>query len=361
MKRVACAPAIPPPARPWRGAALASWRGLIVASLLALAGCATSGTAPDSPAPVPESTWRQVDSDILAASRSASEPAQRSAHAAMNGWMDLVYRRTDSDFIPWFSSYWTRQWLTMKVAWYKLSAEGETDPTVARLAIYLQEQYRDRVLEPVAEQTGPDTIMAQTTKLYVSLLGERLQDIPRRHGVPPALFDQRLKGIPAIALGPSPRQGASLYQVVHAAPLDRLPAYVALIDRIGRAPGGAGDWASNAGIASVVQKTSEQLVGELASSSAASVVGSGLGRVAGTVLSLGVAGVSALLRENERPEMEAQLRRNLNAAFDEEWLELMRNPDSGVMAGVWHISGQIEGSLGATGLPVDSRWPGSGD
>ena len=54
---------------------------------------------------------------------------------------------------------------------------------------------------------------------------------------------------------------------------------------------------------------------------------------------------TAIARENDRPETEALLRKNLNAAFDEEWLELMRSPDRGVLAGVHHLSGQIEDGL----------------
>ena len=43
--------------------------------------------------------------------------------------------------------------------------------------------------------------------------------------------------------------------------------------------------------------------------------------------------------------MEARLRSNLHIAFQEDWLNLMRNHENGVLAGVYHISGQVEGSL----------------
>ncbi|MNX90769.1 hypothetical protein D3C86_1228290 [compost metagenome] len=328
-------------------------RVLIIAWLLALAGCAS-----DPPVQIAASTWRQVDSDIAAASRAASEQARAHALKAMQGWMDLVYRQTDDAFIPWFSSYWTQQWLSVKVSWYKLSAEGEKDPTVSRLALYLQEQYQDRVLEPVAEETSPEQIMQHATGLYVRQLDQRLQGIGPRHGVPQEQFDQRLKEIPAIALAP----GASLYQVVHADPLDRLPAYRALIKRIRTTPGGLGDWSTDPGISSVAQRTSERLVDDLATRGGASAVSALVGGAAGAAISLGVAAFTAAARENERPETEAQLRKNLNAAFDEEWLELMRSPDRGVLAGVHQLSGQIEGGLAwpapirfAPQLPQPSR------
>jgi hypothetical protein len=215
-----------------------SLRVLIIAWLVALAGCAS-----EPPVQIAASTWRQVDSDIAAASRAASAQAREEALTAMQRWRGLVYRQTDDAFIPWFSSYWTQQWLSIKVSWYKLSAEGEKDPTVNRLALYLQEQYQDRVLEPLAKETGPEQIMQRTTERYVRQLDQRLQGIGPRHGVPQEQFDQRLRQIPAIALAP----GASLYQVVHADPLDRLPAYRALINRIRSSPGGLSDWSADPG------------------------------------------------------------------------------------------------------------------
>jgi hypothetical protein len=225
----------------------------------------------------------------------------------MQRWMDLVYRQTDVVFIPWFSSYWTQQWLSVKVSWYKLSADGEKDSTVQRLALYLQEQYQSRVLKPDAEETSPEQIMQRTIGLYVRQLDQRLHGIGPRHGVPQEQFDQHLKEIPAIALAP----GASLYQLVHADPLDRLPAYKALITSIRSPSGGLGNWSANPGISSVAQRTSERLVADFTTSerrvadfttsggaSAVSAIGGG---VAGATISLGVAAFTAIARVNDRP------------------------------------------------------------
>ncbi|MGH8353214.1 MAG: hypothetical protein ACRERY_06730 [Pseudomonas sp.] len=325
-------------------------RSLIVALMVALAGCATSDRAPDLAPPVliSESTWRQVDRDIVAASLAATVRANNYARDSMESWRGLVYQRTDTNFIPWFSSYWTQQWLSLKVAWYELSAEGEKDPASNRLATYLQEQYHGRVLDPVAKKIDPGGVMEQATKFYVQLLGEQLQGIPPRYGVPLDQFDRRLQDIPAIELAPPADHSASLYQIVHADPIDRLPAYVALVDRIRNASGGVGIGSSGSGISSVAKRTSEKLESELATSGVASAASAMVGRVAGTVISIGVAAFRAIARESERPEMEAHLRKNLNAALDDEWLSLMESPATGVMAGVYYISGQIEGSLSRT-------------
>jgi len=46
--------------------------------------------------------------------------------------------------------------------------------------------------------------------------------------------------------------------------------------------------------------------------------------------------------------MEAQLREGLNGALHDMYLGLKHDPATGVMAGVLHISGQIEGTLAQT-------------
>jgi len=322
----------------------------MVALMVAVAGCATPDRPPATTPPVhvPESTWWQVDSDIGAASSAATGSARHYARGTMENWRNRVQKRTEADFIPWFAGYWTKQWLAIKVAWYKLSAEEGTDPTVKRLAAYLQEQYHDRVLAPVAREIDPDAVREQATKHYVEFLGKQLQEIPRRYGVPSDQFDRRIKDIPAIALAPPPAQSASLYQIVHADSIAKLPAYVALIAQIRKDAGGAGAGPSHAKISPVAKRASEKLVDQFATRGGASAAAAAVGGVAGVMISLGAAGYGAIVHENERPKMEAQLRENLNPVLDDMWRDLMEDPANGVMAGVHHISRQIEGSLART-------------
>ena len=107
-------------------AAILNLRSLIIAVLVVLAGCATPPRAPVEVAPVivPASTWQQVDREIVAASQSATEQTRIYARGAMEYWRTRVYELTEENFIPWFSSYWTQEWLSMKVSWYTLSAKG---------------------------------------------------------------------------------------------------------------------------------------------------------------------------------------------------------------------------------------------
>ena len=295
------------------GAPLMNTRILLVLWMLLLTGC-VSGLPPEVVAP---GTWRQVDRAILAASQDATEQASHFARDAMQEWRQRVYQRTEAEFIPWFSSYRARQWLSVKLSWYRLGAADE-EQVVDRLAFYLQQQYRKRVLVPVARETDPVRIRERTTRFYLWLMGELLARIPARHGVPAEQFERRLEAIPAITLAPPPNRNASLGQLIRTERLDRLPAYRALAAHVHKAPAAAVLWSEDAGISSVATQASRQLTAELATSGVASAVSAMIGP-AGAVLSLGVMGVTALVRESDRAEREARLRESLGAAFDAQW------------------------------------------
>jgi hypothetical protein len=336
-------------------------RSLIVAVLVVLAGCVTPARAP-VPAPpvvVSQSTWQQVDREIVAASQSATEQAKIYSRGAMDYWRTRVYQLTEENFIPWFSSYWTQEWLSMKVSWYSLSAQGEQDASAKRLAAYLLEQYQQRVLAPVAVEIDPDQILNLSMAFYVDILQEELQRISQRYGVPMAQLNGRIQKIPAIALGPPPARNASLYQVVHTQPLNTLPAYAALIDKIHKAGGDKGVDNTETAMAPVARRASKRIEAEMAPRGAASAVAAAAGKLAGALISVGVAGVRAIIQANDRPDSEALIRSSLGNTFDKAWVKLVQNPTTGVMAGTLYMAAQIEGNL-ASSAEVPSVSSGSG-
>ena len=334
-------------------------RSLIVAVLMVLAGCATPERAPVV-APVvvvvSDSTWRQVDREIVAASQSATEQTRIYSRGAMEYWRTRVYQLTEENFIPWFSSYWTQEWLSMKVSWYTLSAKGEQDASAKRLAGYLLEQYQERVLAPVAVEIDPDAILGQSTAFYVDILQEELQKTSKRHGIPMAQLNGRIQKIPAIALGPPPARNASLYQVVRTQPLNSLPAYAALIDKIHKAGGDKGVGSTDTAMAPVAKRASQRMEAEMAPRGAASAVAAAAGKLAGGLITVGVAGIRALIQAADRPDSEALIRSSLGNTFDKAWMKLVQNPTTGVMAGTLYMAGQIEGNLAVSAEPpsVDS-------
>ena len=350
--------------RPLASATLVGWilglRFAFIALAVVLAGCATRDLAPEEAPPVhvAESTWWQVDSDIGAASLAAKGTARSYAVAAMERWRERVYDLTEADFIPWFTGYWTQQRLAIKVAWYKLGGSDGVDPAMQQLARYLQAQYHERVLGPVAEEVNPDTVRVQATNLYVQRLGQSLRDLPLRHGVPLDPFEKRLAGIPAIALSASPDHNASLFQVVNVDSVTNLPAYAALLAYLRKEAGGEGTALSDARISPVAKRAGEKLATRIVASGGATAAAAAVGGVAGLVISLGAVGIGAIAHSNDQPEMAAQVRESLDAAADEMWLVLTEDPVVGVMAGVNHISAQVEGSVAASlSLPVTEGPP----
>ncbi|HEX8594512.1 MAG TPA: hypothetical protein VF682_14725 [Pseudomonas sp.] len=318
-----------------------------VALILLLAGCASALREPPAPqvviAPI---TWQHVDREIIAASEDAAGQAGVFARGSMDHWRLRVYEQTEEAFIPWFSSYWTQEWLAMKVGWYSMSAGNDQDASANRLALYLQEQYRGRVLAPVAVEIDPDAIMQQSTAFYVQLLGQQLQRVAQRHGVPVQQMNRHLNAVPVITLGPGPPLNASLYQLISTDPLTALPAWTALQEKIHAAR----IQSSQEAISSVAKRTSEKLQAQFASRGAASAAAAAAGRVAGLLISVGVAGFRAFAHESDRPELQAQLRQTLGTAFDGAWLGLVKNRDTGVMAGVYYLNGQIEVHLARPAL-----------
>lgn len=338
-------------------------RSLIVAVLVVLAGCVT---APPAPVEVPQimispSTWQQVDREIIDASQSATEQAKIYAHGAMDYWRTRVYQLTEENFIPWFSSYWTQEWLSMKVSWYTISAKGEQDATEKRLAAYLLEKYQEKVLAPAALEVDPDTILTLAAAFYLDIMKEELQKISQRHGVPMAQLNGRIRKVPAIALGPPPARDASLYQVVHAEQLSALPAYAALVDKVHKAGGDKGVGSTDTAMAPVAKRASQRIEAEMAPRGAASAVAAAAGKLAGALISVGVAGVRAIIQANDRPDSEALIRSSLGNTFDKAWTKLLQNPTTGVMAGTLYMASQIEGSLAQSAQPSVGTDPGSVD
>lgn len=328
-------------------------RSLIVAVLVVLAGCAT---APRAPVEVPQvmvspNTWHQVDREIIEASQSATEQTKIYAHGAMDYWRTRVYELTEQNFIPWFSSYWTQEWLSMKVSWYTISSQGEQDAAEKRLAAYLLEAYQEKVLAPVAVEIDPDAILSLAAAFYVDILKEELQKISKRHGVPMAQLNGRIQKIPAIALGPPPARDASLYQIVYAEQLNTLPAYAALTDKIHKAGGDKGVGSTDTAMAPVARRASQRMEAEMAPRGAASAVAAAAGKLAGGLITVGVAGIRALIQAADRPDSEALIRSSLGNTFDKAWTKLVQNPTTGVMAGTFYMAGQIEGNLAASAAP----------
>jgi hypothetical protein len=66
------------------------------------------------PQNLPPAVWQRIDQDIIEASAAAAGSANDYARRSMRVWKEQVQQRTENDFIPWFTGYWTQQWLTLR-------------------------------------------------------------------------------------------------------------------------------------------------------------------------------------------------------------------------------------------------------
>jgi hypothetical protein len=324
------------------------WPVISLLVLLALAGCAHRGLPPESPEPVPPvsaQTWREIEEQIWTASTLAQAEAEAFARAAMGDWMRRVREKTETEFVPWYTGYWAQQWLGLKAGWYEMGREEGDPPLEDYLVGYLQERYDELVLQPAGEESDPQRITRQAAALYVRLLSEQLQRIPKMHAVQLRSLRGRLQGIYLIRLSGSHPHDASLFLLFERSDLTGLPAYEALLAGTDSAADQEGTSPGEERLQVVAEDTLARLLGELpvhAGGNAASLV---VDKVLGVFISAGVVVWSAVSHDRQRPEIEAQLREALDAGLDEMWQVLMEDPQLGVLSPVFHMTAQIETGL----------------
>lgn len=282
---------------------------------------------------------------IAVASEYARCEAEAYARVAMDEWRDRVRRQIEEVFIPWYSSYWTQQWISTKVAWYQLQyAEGEATPE-ERLVSYLQEQFREQVLEPVGGFVDPNAVMDQAANTYRLELKGRVEPLSFEYGIPVDAFSQHLDTIPAIVISTTPQEIVSLRDVLNTADLSALPAYGALWTQIAAANGNAETTVPMDRLDHVARRAVTKLVGSMPLRASAAAASTLIGGFWGLVISAGSAVWSVTEHEQDKQAMEMQLRENLDAALGVMWQDLVEDPRGGVTAMVQHMSDQIEAAL----------------
>lgn len=320
--------------------------GLLITFAAALGGCTGAPSqvvAPPSPVyPVQSGTWRAIDEQILIASVRARHESEAYARVFMEEWQWRVRQRTDEVFIPWYSTYWTQQWIATKVAWYKLLyTEGEATPE-ERLVDYLQEQFYEQVLEPVSSFVDPQAVMEDAAANYLRELKHRLDQLPQEYHVPVTAFNQHLESIPAIVVPSDPLQDASLYEVLQAADLSDLPVYEILLGQITDVDDPASPTPSPDRLHRVVRRAVTKLVDSMALRGSTTTASAIMGGFWGVIITAGSTVWGVTEHEHDKPAMEAQLLENLDAALELIWHELVEDQRGGITALVHLMSVQIE-------------------
>lgn len=334
--------------------------GLLIVLAAGPGGCSLAPPQAVVPPPpddhVLPGTWRSIDERILTASVCARHESEAYARVVMEEWQWRVRQLTDEVFIPWYSSYWTQQWIATRVAWYKLLyTQGEATPE-ERLVGYLQEQFYEQVLEPVSSFVDPQAVMEDAAAGYLQELKGRLVQLPLEFNVPAAAFNQHLKSIPAIVVQADPLQDASLYEVLQAADLSDLPAYERLLAQIAAIDDPASPMPAPDRLHSVARRVVTRLVDSMALRGGTTTASTLVGGFWGVVISAGSAAWAVTEHEHDKPAMEAQLRESLDAALDLIWHDLVEDQRGGITALLHHMSTRIEQAVSPS--PAAATVPG---
>ena len=292
--------------------------------------------------PIAPEKWQEIQEDLWSASCLARSEAVAYTQQAMTEWMGRVREKTDSEFIPWYTSYWAQQWIGFKVGWYKMSRD-EDEPSIEEYLVeYIREEYYELVLEPVNEISNPQQITEQAAALYISLLAEQLQRLPAMHRVSVRSLRKKLEPITLVSISASGQKGLSLSLLLERNNLNGMPAYDALLTHADSVATRENSSPGRDNLQIVVDDTVARMVADLslrAGGAAASMV---LGPSLGLIFSAGITAFSISSHEQEKPEIERQLRQALEAGLKSLWQRLMEDPVLGVLLPINHMSSQIE-------------------
>lgn len=318
-------------------------KGLLAAVMLISAGCATGPPPPEPIVPepaVPAVTWGLVEQEILRAAVTARADAASWTGTEIDHWMERVRLHSEQTFIPWYTSYWTQEWLAFKVA-----ISGPEAAAVSKLAEYLQEKFASQVLAPASQEIGPSGILRRGTKLYAEALTAKIKAIGQRHRLPEQAYRNRLKQIPAISAEGGLAPGASLRCLVESGDPGRLPPYAALVAQTAVEGFDPHSQLGAGRLSPMASAVAETFVGKMAARGGAAAAAAVLGGPAGFVVSLGVTGFGIAEHDQHKPELEMQLRGVLTPALQQLQYRLRDDPEHGVLGAVNHIHRHIEEAL----------------
>jgi hypothetical protein len=301
-----------------------------------------------------------VEREIVLASLTGRGEATGYARQAVAAWLDRVRQHSEQEFIPWYTSYWTQEWLMLKLALHGHDGADQQSAASRELAKYLQAKFASQVLEPASEPTGPGGILRQATAIYLRALRTAVAQAGQRHRLPARALRAWLEQVPAIAPAASGLRGVSLGELLAAEPTLQVAAYDGLLQRI--AGGGAAfdRRMTDAELLPAACAVADAFVERIAArggSAAATVIGGPVG----AVISLGLGGWSYAQHEQDRPQLEAKLREQLLGVRGRWYRELLQEPEAGVLGAVQHIHGQIVAALRGgpaepPSPPYDSPW-----
>ncbi len=287
--------------------------------------------------PKPVLNWAQIDADIVHILKDAAAAAEVAATYKLEAWTDTLMQRVDADFLDWYFDYWNQQILGLKAIWYWSVSQVLSDApdAAAHITADVQEQFATRVLRPEIAQLELERLTHEVLKIYVTKVSEYLAPIPEKYQITPPDWERYLDDIAVVISRTEGNRDIPL--TLKALTVTTGASTVAL------------GYALNPAIKQIGSKVSGKLAGnaagKLAATTGVKVSTKAGGKFLGPIIGIGIIIWDVWDHQQTKKVERPLLRQAIADYFTEVKQSLLHAPESGVMAVLQTIEGNIISSL----------------
>lgn len=267
--------------------------------------------------------WSRVDAEVAKVLHKGRTAAAEFAGQRVDQWIAANMQRVDSEFLPWYFSYWTQQELGLKSLLYQVVhwVDSGTPSAAERITRRVQEEFAIRVLRPQVAQMELERMVKDTVALYSETVRSGLDVVAGQYDIHPAEWDRYINDVAVMIRQAESGRSVSLslkamtaVAAGGAVVLYRLlrPAFTRLTARLSARLAGRA-------ATKMASKTGAQ---------AAARVG---GRFAGALIAVGVIIWDVWDHYNTRKQAQPVLRQNIADYFAELKQALLNDPEFGVV------------------------------
>jgi len=293
--------------------------------------------------PVPP-LYNELDRAVEEALVKSRAEAREYALSQLDKWDKDLRERVDSDFLPWYFSYWNTQVRGVKAIYYGAIHWVDSDkPSAAeKHTEEFQLQFTTRVLQPHTSQKQLERIQSASLELYLNSLRTLVADIPKRYKVSAADWDNYLSEI---------SHQSSVIEGGRNVPITLKALYASTAAGTVLLAGkilGAFEGKALAGIGSKLGgKIAAKATAKLAAKTGGKVAAKVGGKFLGPIVGVGVIVWDVWDHASTVEENKPLLRQSIYSYLDEMKLSLLDDPETGVMSVINQIEQQFRKGLEA--------------
>jgi hypothetical protein len=164
---------------------------------------ADTGLQPRDITIVEKVDWDQVDREVREVMAEAREETAGGMEIRIDDWIAAKMERVDSEFLPWYFSYWTQQKLGIEgllsqvVHWINSGSPSAAEAITETVQL----EFANRVIRPQIAQLELERIINEVISSYTENLQNKLKKIPEEYRIEPAAWDRYLTDISVMVAG----------------------------------------------------------------------------------------------------------------------------------------------------------------